>query len=565
MGTEAQYIINLFSPYILAYGYWVAFFGMMLENAGIPVPAETALIVCSLFASQGTLKIGLIIPIAILGDVIGDNIGFFIGRLGGRPLIQKYGRYIRLDKDKLEAMESLFKEKGGRTVFTAHFFATTRISAALIAGISHMHYPRFLAFNVAAAVSFITLVAGATFAFGKSLDATLRFFHLFRLAGLTIAILLVATYLHRFYQRKKHLHNKLGLKIISISIATSLLLGLIVYGISGVLIILPRTNKNAGSIQGSIQGADFIIEQGFISELSKDSLLVTALGQPRIMFNKSERAPLIKVTVRNIKAAETVVRSNGLIQQPMVLDPLTINFGITLNAAHTTAVRLNPKVVTDHFYFTITGDTHESGTGLKQLFDSINDADPAFLIHAGDLVIRGKKRWYKAILDQIDTLQVPFYSAIGVQELTSKGEPIFLQLFGPKNYSLTYQNSFFIFFDTSKITVNESDLEWLEKELKKGEEYQNVFLVTYAAPLGNQRFTELMNTFNVKNVFSVIVNGPYPTTVTGVKYDILEQKKEDVLVYKIVYVNGNSVSEKIITVIPKKLTMIEKIGSIFHF
>ncbi len=565
MGTEAQHIINLLSPYILAHGYWVAFFGMMLENAGIPVPAETALIVCSFFASQGALKIWLIIPIAILGDVIGDNIGFFIGRLGGRPLIDKYGRYVRLDKDKLDAIEGLFKEKGGRTVFTAHFFATTRITAALIAGISHMYYPRFLAFNIVAAASFITFVAGATFTFGKSLDAMLRFFHLFRLAGLTIAILFVVSYLNRFYQRKKHLHNKLGLKIVAIAIATSLLLGLTVYGISGALIILPRTNKIAGLIQGSIQGTEFIVEQGFISELSEDSLLVTALGQTRIKFHKSGRAPLIKVTVRNIKAAETFVRSNGNIHQPLVLDNLTLNFGITLNADRNTIVSLKPKVVTDHFDFTITGDTHESGPELNQLLNSINEADPAFLIHAGDLVIRGKKRGYKAILDQIDTLQVPFYAAIGVQELTNQGEPFFLQLFGPKNYSLTYQNSFFIFLDTSKITVNEGDLDWLEKELKKGEEYQNVFLVTYAAPLDNRRFTDLMETFNVKYVYSVIVNGPYPTVVPGVKYDVLEQTKEEVLFYKIVHVNGNSVSEDEVIVIPKKLTMIEKIGSIFHF
>lgn len=565
MSSEAQYIINLLSPYILAHGYWVAFFGMMLENAGIPVPAETALIVCSFFASQGTLKIWLIIPIAILGDVIGDNIGFFIGRLGGRPLIDKYGRYIRFNKDKLDAMEALFKEKGGRTVFSAHFFATTRITAALIAGISHMHYPRFLAFNIAAAVSFITFVAGATFTFGKSLDVMLRFFHLFRLAGLIVAILLVVSFLNRFYQQKKHLHNRLGLKIVSITIAASLLLGLGVYGISGALIILPRTNKNAGLVQGSIQGAEFIVERGFISELGEDSLLITAIGQPKIKFSKSERGPLIKITVRNIKAAETAVRSNAKIHQPLVLDTLSLNFGITLNTDHHTTVSLKPKVVTDHFDFAITGDTHESGVGLNQLFESINEADPAFLIHAGDLVVQGRKRGYKAILDQIITLQVPFYSAIGVQELTSNGEPIFLQLFGPKNNSLTYQNTFFIFFDTSKITVNESDLDWLEKELIKGEEYQNVFIVTYAAPLDSRRFTDLMETFKVKYVYSVIVNQPYRTMVTDVKYDALEQKNEKILLYKIVHVNGKDVSEEDVTVIPKKLTTIEKISSIFHF
>jgi hypothetical protein len=74
-----------------------------------------------------------------------------------------------------------------------------------------------------------------------------------------------------------------------------------------------------------------------------------------------------------------------------------------------------------------------------------------------------------------------------------------------------------------------------------------------------------METFKVKYVYSVIANGPSPTIVAGVKYDILEQKKEEVLFYEIVHVNGDSVSEEEVTVIPKKLTMIDKIGSIFHF
>ncbi len=248
-----------------------------------------------------------------------------------------------------------------------------------------------------------------------------------------------------------------------------------------------------------------------------------------------------------------------------MLDPLTINFGISLNATHSTIVSLKPKLSKDHFDFAITGDTHEAGLRLNQLLDSINEGHPAFLIHAGDLVIQGKKRGYKAILDQIDRLQVPFYTAIGVQELTGRGEPIFLQLFGPKNSSFTYQNSFFVFLDTSRITVNESDLEWLEKELQKGEKSQNIFLVTYAAPLDNQRFTALMETFRVKIVYSVIVNSPHSTVVTGVKYDVLEQKKEEVLFYKIVHINGNSISEEEVTVVPKKLTMIEKLGPLFHF
>ncbi len=142
MSPEAQHFIDLLAPYIDSYGYWVAFFGMMVENAGIPVPAETSLIILSFFASQGVLKIWLIIPIAIIGDTAGDNIGYAIGRFGGRPLVDRYGKYIRLDPEKLDRMEKLFREKGGRTVYFAHFLASTRITAALTAGMAHMRYPQ---------------------------------------------------------------------------------------------------------------------------------------------------------------------------------------------------------------------------------------------------------------------------------------------------------------------------------------------------------------------------------------------------------------------------------------
>lgn len=181
----------------------------MLENAGIPIPAESALLVLAFFAGQGALKIWLIIPIAILGDIVGDNLGYVIGRLGGRPLVEKYGRYIRIDNAKLNAMDALFREKGGRTVYTAHFFSTTRITAALIAGVSRMRYGRFLAFNAAAATTFVCLVASLTYYFGKNLDAALRFLHLFRLGGLSIAVLFVSVYaLRRFIGKAQSGKNR---------------------------------------------------------------------------------------------------------------------------------------------------------------------------------------------------------------------------------------------------------------------------------------------------------------------------------------------------------------------
>ena len=229
MSPEAQHYIDLLAPYVQSFGYFVAFFGMMVENAGIPVPAETALITLSFFASQGVLKIWLIIPIAILGDTAGDNIGYAVGRFGGRPLVDRYGKYIRLDRKKLDEMEELFREKGGRTVYFAHFLASTRISAALIAGVSHMRYRRFLAFNAAAAATFVTLVAGITYSFGSNIDAALKFFRIYRWAALVVLAVIAAWFLYRYYRKNKDTHRYLGLKIVAVFTAVAAAAILIVY------------------------------------------------------------------------------------------------------------------------------------------------------------------------------------------------------------------------------------------------------------------------------------------------------------------------------------------------
>lgn len=175
---------------------------MMLENAGIPVPAETALVTLAFFAGQGLLNIYFVIPIAMLGDTAGDNLGFLIGRTGGRPLVEKYGKYVKIDKKKLDAFEALFREKGGRTIMTAHLFSATRITAALAAGISHMPYKKFLLFNSIIAALFISFIATMSFIFSQNLNEVLKFLHLFRLAGLIVAVALEAIYLHRKYKRK---------------------------------------------------------------------------------------------------------------------------------------------------------------------------------------------------------------------------------------------------------------------------------------------------------------------------------------------------------------------------
>jgi membrane protein DedA with SNARE-associated domain len=552
MGPEAEHFINLLSPYIHAYGYWVAFFGIMLENAGIPVPAETTLVILSFFASQGALKIWLVIPIAILGDTVGDNIGFFIGRTGGRRVLEKLGPFFRIDKARLEAMEALFREKGARTVFTAHFFSTTRFAAAFAAGVSQMPYPRFLAVNVAAAAVFVTMVAGATYYFGANLDSTLRFFHLFRLAGLVVAVLLATAFLYHFYLRKKHLYRRLGLKIISASIAASIIFGLAVYTVSGALIVLPHTGKYAGQKEGMADGIDVGVERGFISNIDGRNVLVTALGEPVITLAGKGK---VNLTVRNIRAYETTAKvSSGVLEErPIALDSLTLNF--IVEAREKTVVRLSPKKAYRSFGWAAAGDTRDWGPVLNALVASLNEKGPAFAIHAGDFVEDGERRKYRAFLDRVGGLALPLYTCPGAREMSDRGEKVYGELFGPANYSFDYRGSTFIVLDTTKL-ISGAGFAWLEEELKKAQG-GNIFVITYHAPADDPVFAGLLSRYGVKAVYSI--KGGGADTAGKVRYISLAHVPGKGYSYILTRVDGKEASFEEVAVVPKGLTAIDRL------
>src|SRR5690242_19763456 len=122
----------------------------MIESIGVPVPGETALIGAALYAgSTHKLEIWWIIAVAIAGAVLGDNIGFSIGRYGGAKLLLRHGHKIRLHEGRLKIGIWLFRRHGGKVVFWGRFVSILRTWAAFLAGTNHMAWDRFLVFNAA--------------------------------------------------------------------------------------------------------------------------------------------------------------------------------------------------------------------------------------------------------------------------------------------------------------------------------------------------------------------------------------------------------------------------------
>ena len=167
--------LQLIEHYMLIYGYWAIFFGVMLENAGVPVPGETILLVGGYFASTGEFHLGLVMLIAATGAVIGDNIGFAIGHRYGRSFLLRVGRFFFLTPKRLEHMESYFARHGNKTILVARFITGLRVFAALLAGASRkMPWRVFFVYNCAGAVLWSVVITTLGFLFGQSLPLLVK-------------------------------------------------------------------------------------------------------------------------------------------------------------------------------------------------------------------------------------------------------------------------------------------------------------------------------------------------------------------------------------------------------
>ncbi len=170
------------------YGYLVVFFGILLENAGIPVPGETILLAGAALARFGHLRLAWVVVIAICGAVLGDNIGFLIGRRGGRALLER-GRMFGLPPARLAQFDGFFARHGAKTVFFARFVTGLRVVGAVLAGASILPWNRFLIFNAAGAVAWAVTFGAVGYLLGYSWETLERWIgHL----GLVLLIVIAA-------------------------------------------------------------------------------------------------------------------------------------------------------------------------------------------------------------------------------------------------------------------------------------------------------------------------------------------------------------------------------------
>jgi membrane protein DedA with SNARE-associated domain len=145
------------APLLDHYGYLAIGGLVLLEDFGVPVPGETVLIAGAAYAGAGRLNVAVVGLIALAAAIVGDNIGYAVGRFGGRALVLRYGRYIFLTAERLDKAEAFFARHGGKVVTVARFLEGLRQANGIIAGIAGMPWLKFLVYNALGAVLWVAL------------------------------------------------------------------------------------------------------------------------------------------------------------------------------------------------------------------------------------------------------------------------------------------------------------------------------------------------------------------------------------------------------------------------
>lgn len=193
-------ILDLGGPvaqWVQQWGYFAVFFGIMLENAGVPVPGETIIVIASVFAGQKILRVELVYLAVVAGAILGDNIGYWIGFKGGRPLLYKLARLGHVSDAQLEATEAQFRRHSDWAVFFGRFIALLRIFAGPLAGMIHMPWPRFFVFNASGALIWAFVVVGVSYKLGEHAHMLLHSIGLTALGMVVLFALWVAFKLWR--------------------------------------------------------------------------------------------------------------------------------------------------------------------------------------------------------------------------------------------------------------------------------------------------------------------------------------------------------------------------------
>jgi membrane protein DedA with SNARE-associated domain len=206
--TEFGHLLGALEPYVHQYGAGAVFLILTFESFGVPLPGESLLIVASILAGRGDISYTTLVLSAWAGAVVGDSIGYLIGRSFGRALLQRYGSKVGLTAERLVKVEGVFARYGPAAVAFARFFDVLRQLNGVVAGSMDMPWRRFVLFNALGAALWVMTWTVAGYYVGLHGAEMAALTHRFGYAGIALASIVAVVTLAYLYRRRGRLAQR---------------------------------------------------------------------------------------------------------------------------------------------------------------------------------------------------------------------------------------------------------------------------------------------------------------------------------------------------------------------
>jgi len=207
LGTDAEtalhHSLTLAQPILSHYGYSAIFVAILVEGFGVPAPGQTLLMAGSILAARGELSISMVLVLAFLAVLLGNAIGYGLGRWGGRLVLNKVG----VNEARIRRMESLFNRYGGWVIFFGRFIEGLRQFAGIVAGGLQMSWCKFFVFNLLGAITWTAVWGLGVYLLDKRVKTVFVLFHAvepYVIGASLIGLILLVFYLRHGRQHPPH-------------------------------------------------------------------------------------------------------------------------------------------------------------------------------------------------------------------------------------------------------------------------------------------------------------------------------------------------------------------------
>ncbi len=212
-------ILNLPFPVLQNWGYWIVFLAAMLESSpifGLLIPGQIIVVIGGFLVKQGALDIGDMIFIAASGAILGDLIGYVLGRKYGCSFITKYGKYFFFKKEHFEKTKKIMNHHTGKTLIIGRFNPLTRAFAPFVAGTMDVSFLKFFTYNIIGGITWAVSFVVIGYIFGESYEIVASYAGKFIFIAIVLSVVII--YLYRFVNKRRHVFSKYHLYALILNI-----------------------------------------------------------------------------------------------------------------------------------------------------------------------------------------------------------------------------------------------------------------------------------------------------------------------------------------------------------